>query len=152
MRQPVVVARGFAFGGRGFRDRFGGGVFVAGAKPRGAAGGLFAAGAGVEGVEIAAAFLGENLIALLHLIHHPAQREKRLLGIGDDGQREVRQIVIALHFHDLGIDHDEAQFIRREAAKQLVMMLLMQTDLPLPVAPATSRCGIDARSATMALP
>ena len=31
-------------------------------------------------------------------------------------------------------------------------MLLMQTDLPLPVAPAISRCGIFARSPTTASP
>ncbi len=80
--------------------------------------GFFRLAAGVEGVEVPAAFLGEDVVALLHLVDDPAQGQERLLGIGHDRQDEVRQVLVALHFHDLGVDHDEAQLVRREAAEQ----------------------------------
>ena len=72
----------------------------------------------VEGFKVAAAFLSEDLIAVLHLLHHPAQREQCFLGISDDRQSEMRQFLVILHFHDLRIDHDETQFVWSKTTEQ----------------------------------
>src|ERR1051326_3177328 len=61
-------------------------------------GGLFAAAGGqlprrdalVVLVDVARADLGEQLVALLHLAHGPAQRPRRLLGLRDHRHGEVR--------------------------------------------------------------
>ena len=75
---------------------------------------VFGFGPRVEGADVAHAGLGENGVALLHLIDRPAQREQHLFRIGDDRDDEMRQRVVDLHLDDLRIDHDEAQILRRE--------------------------------------
>ena len=72
----------------------------------------------VEGFDIAHADLGENLVALFHFVHDPAQREDHFLRIGDDGHDQVRQRVVLLQLDDLRIDHHEAKLVGRETVKQ----------------------------------
>ncbi len=48
--------------------------------------------------------------------------------------------------HYLPIHHDDFHFIREDLYKMDAMIVLMHTDLPLPVAPAISTWGIFARS------
>ena len=70
--------------------------------------------AAVKAIEIAYALLGEDAVALLHFVDHPLEGGHGLFRIGDDGHDQVRQAVVHLHFHDLGVDHDETQFVGTE--------------------------------------
>jgi len=72
----------------------------------------------VEPVEVTCADFGEKGVASLHLVDDPAQGEEHLFRIGHHGDDHVGQVVVKLHLHDLGIDHDEAQLIRGEAVEQ----------------------------------
>ena len=70
--------------------------------------------AGVEAVDVAHPELRHLLIAIFHLAHRPAQGNDRLLRVGDDGGKQVRDSVIDGELEHLGIDHDQAAFFRRE--------------------------------------
>ena len=78
----------------------------------------FVLGTFVEGLDVAHADLGEDLVALFHFVDDPAQGEDNLLGVVDDGHDQVRQGVVLLQLDDLGVDHDEAQLIGRKLVKQ----------------------------------
>ena len=75
---------------------------------------LFRARAVVETVEVPHALLGEDLVAFLHLVDHPLEGGDGLFRIGDDRHDHVRELVVHLHLHDLGIDHDETQLVGAE--------------------------------------
>ena len=51
--------------------------------------------AGVEGLEVAQAGLGEHPVAALHLVDDPLERQDDEGHLGDDGDEEVRQGVVA---------------------------------------------------------
>ena len=50
----------------------------------------FLGGALVERMNVLHVFLRENLVALLHLLHHPAEGEDHLLGVGHHRHHKVR--------------------------------------------------------------
>src|ERR1035437_3840065 len=72
----------------------------------------------VEGKNIADADAGEDLVALLHLVDHPAQGENNLLRVGDDRDDQVRQRVVLLQLDHLRVNHDEAELVGGEAVEQ----------------------------------
>ena len=59
-----------------------------------------------------------HAIAVLHLLHRPFQRADRLAGFGDDGRKKMRDVVIGRQFQHLGVDHDQAQLVRRHPIEQ----------------------------------
>ena len=54
----------------------------------------------------------ENLVAFLHFINQPTEREQNLFRIGHDRKDKMRQRVVHLHLDHFRIDHNEAQFLR----------------------------------------
>ena len=72
----------------------------------------------IERPDVAHAHARENLVAFLHLTHHPAQGEDDFFGIGDHGHHQVRQHVVLLEFHHLGINHHKPQLVRGEPVEQ----------------------------------
>ena len=92
------------------------------------------------------------MVAALHLLHCAAQCAGRLAGLGDDGHQQMGDAVVLSQLDDLGVDEQELASSGLERNSRLMMMLLTQTDLPLPVLPAMSRWGILHRSATWATP
>ena len=64
------------------------------------------------------AMLGEDLIALHHLVHCPLQRAGRLLRVGDNGDEQVRNAVVRRKLDHLRIDHDKAHVLRRGLVKK----------------------------------
>ena len=69
----------------------------------------------IKAIDVAHANASEELIAPFHLINQPAQGEQHFFRIGHDWEREMRQRIVKLHLHYLGIDYDEAQFLRRKS-------------------------------------
>ena len=88
------------------------------------------------------------MVAALHLLHCAAQCAGRLAGLGDDGHQQVGDAVVLSQLDDLGSMSRSLTSSGLERNSRLMMMLLTQTDLPLPVLPAMSRWGILHRSAT----
>ncbi|VWM23021.1 Uncharacterised protein [Collinsella intestinalis] len=72
----------------------------------------------VEGRDLADADALEDLEAALHLGHRPLQSARRLLGLGDNRDVQVRQAVIAGKLDALGVDHDEANVLGKAPHKQ----------------------------------
>ena len=62
--------------------------------------------------------LRKNLVALLHFVHDPAQREDDFLRIGHDRNDEMRQRVVLLQLDHLRIDHHEPELVGRKAIEQ----------------------------------
>ena len=54
----------------------------------------------------------EHLVALHHLLNSPVESSRRLLGISDHRNQQMRYTVIYGQFYDLGIHHDELYLIR----------------------------------------
>ena len=67
---------------------------------------------GVIGGNIAYLFAFNFMIAVQHFRHSPGQRARRLMGVADHGNQQMRHHVIALQLHHLGVDHDHAHFLR----------------------------------------
>ena len=89
---------------------------------------------------------GQQLVALLHLVHQVGQHRARLVRLDDDRRLEVRQVAVGGQLDALEVDQDQAHLVRVARISRLVMSALTQTLLPEPVAPAMSRCGMRARS------
>ncbi len=71
----------------------------------------------VEAVDVAHAHLGHLAVAVLHLAHGPFERDHRLLRVGDDGGEEMRDAVVDGKLQHLGVDHDQAAFLRGHAVE-----------------------------------
>ena len=54
----------------------------------------------------------ERLEPLLHRRHRPLQRVRRLLRVGDDRRRQVRQVLVHLELDHLRVDEDELHLVR----------------------------------------
>ena len=80
--------------------------------------GGFILGPFIEGADVADADFGEDLVALLHFIDDPAEREDDLFGVGDDRDDQMGEGVVLLEFDDFGVNHDKAQFVRGEAIEE----------------------------------
>ena len=72
----------------------------------------------VEAAEVLDPDAFEHLVAVLHLLDDPAEGEEDLLRLGHEWDGEVGQVLVGLHLHDLGIDHDEAHLLGREAVEE----------------------------------
>src|SRR3979490_2025815 len=68
--------------------------------------------------DVAHAQRAHGAVAILHLAHHPLQRHDRLARLGDDGREQMRDVLVDAEFQHLGVDHDEAAAIRRQAVEQ----------------------------------
>ena len=68
--------------------------------------------------DVADADLGQHLVAHLHLAHGPRQGVRGLLGIGDDGREQVRDVVVRTELDPLRVDEDEAHLVGRVAHQQ----------------------------------
>ena len=68
-------------------------------------------------LDVADAFGGERLVALLHLAHRPAQRVRGLLRIDDDRRQQVRDVLVHPELEALGIDHDHPHIVGRRAVE-----------------------------------
>ena len=71
--------------------------------------------AGIETSDVAGADLGKNLVPLFHFVHHPLEGENDFLGIMHHRRGEVGEAVVNLQLDHLGVDHDEAKFLRCKA-------------------------------------
>ena len=72
----------------------------------------------VVAVDIAHAELRHGAVAVLHLPHRPLQGDDGLLRLGDDRRQQMRNVVVDRQLQHLGVDHDEAAFLRRQAVEQ----------------------------------
>jgi hypothetical protein len=75
----------------------------------------------VELLDVPHAGLRQLLVALLHLLHGPAQRVDGLLRIDDNRRHEMRNVLVHSKLDALRVDHDEAHLIRcraKENARQ----------------------------------
>ena len=67
----------------------------------------------VELLHVPAAVGGEQLVALLHLDQRPFEHRRRVAVVGDHFVAEMRERVVHRQLDHLGIDHQEAQRLRR---------------------------------------
>ena len=98
----------------------------------------------VVGLDVAHADLGEAAVAAVHLVDDRLQRAHDLVHIDDDlGERQVRDarsyVVSSTRFGSMRTRRSSSGVL---CSSRPAMIELMQTLLPLPVAPAISRCGI----------
>ena len=75
--------------------------------------GLFRAHQVVISGEVAHLMVGKQLIAPLHFTHRPVERTGRLFRVGDDRDQQMRDAVVVAQFDHLGVDHDQADLLRR---------------------------------------
>ena len=68
-------------------------------------------------LDVAHAFGGQRLVALLHLAHRPAQRVGGLLRIDDDRRQQVRDVLVHPELEPLRIDHDQPHVVGRRAVE-----------------------------------
>ncbi len=68
-------------------------------------------------VDVAHAFGGQRLVALLHLVHRPAQGVGGQLGLDDDGREQVRDVFVHPQLEPLGVDHDQPHVVGRRAVE-----------------------------------
>ncbi len=72
----------------------------------------------VEAVNIAHADLRHLAIAVFHFAHGPFERDNGLLRVRHNRRQQMRNAVIDGKLQHLGVDHDEAEFLRRHAIEQ----------------------------------
>jgi hypothetical protein len=72
----------------------------------------------VEGLDVADVDARENLVALFHFIHDPAQGEENFFRVGDDRHDQVRQRIVLLQLDDLRVNHHEPELVGRKAVEQ----------------------------------
>jgi hypothetical protein len=95
---------------------------------------------------------GKHSIAAFHLVDSHRNANKNFFRISYDRECKMRQRLIRLHFHHFWINDNERISSGVKRKSMLAISALIQTLFPLPVVPATSRCGICARSAMIVLP
>ena len=89
----------------------------------------------------------QQVVALLHLVHGPGEDGLGLLHVGDDRVHQVRHLAVLAQLDAiLGSIMIILTSSGRRVISMLRMMAFMHTDLPVPVLPAMSRCGMSARS------
>ena len=87
----------------------------------------------------------QQILALLHLVHRPGEDGFRLFHVANDRVHQMGDGLDLLSSTTLGSIILNSSIGRDHAfINMLRMIALMQTDLPVPVAPAMSRCGISA--------
>jgi hypothetical protein len=67
----------------------------------------------VELVDVPHAERRQRLVALLHLVHGPPERIRRLLRVHHDRRQEVRDALVHAQLESLRIDHDQSDIVRR---------------------------------------
>ena len=73
---------------------------------------------GVVACQIAHLRLGKQAVALEHLHDRPLQCAGCLLGVGHDGDEQVRDAIIDAELDHLRVDHDQAHLVRRRLIEQ----------------------------------
>ena len=68
-------------------------------------------------VDVAHALGGQRLVALLHLVHRPAQGVGGELGLHDDGREQVGDVLVHPQLEPLGVDHDQPHVVGRRAVE-----------------------------------
>ena len=91
-------------------------------------------------------------VALLHLLDEVLQRVGGHPRARDHRRQQMRDRLVVVELDLLGVDEHEPHLVRVARSSTLESIALIAPDLPAPVVPATSRCGIFARSAPIALP
>jgi hypothetical protein len=87
--------------------------------------------------DVALADFGQGAVAALHLGDGPLQGADALLGLGDNRREEMRNVIIRLEFDLLGSTRMSLRSAGEFRYKRLVRIVLIMTDLPEPVWPAT---------------
>ena len=72
---------------------------------------LFIRMQGVVALQIPGVAIGKEFIAPRHLADRPVKGARRLFGVGDDGLLQVRNAVVDVELHHLGVDHDELDLV-----------------------------------------
>ena len=72
----------------------------------------------VIAVDVAHAHLRHLAIAVLHLGHHPFERDHGLFRVGHHRRQQMRNAVIDAEFQHLGVDHDEAALVGGELVEK----------------------------------
>ena len=62
--------------------------------------------------DIADPGVGEQVVAAIHLRHRPLESVRRLLRAGDHTSEQVRHVVVLSELDPLGVDQDQADFVR----------------------------------------
>jgi hypothetical protein len=62
--------------------------------------------------------LAEHGVAALHLVDGPAQRQVGGLGVGDDRQQQVGDVLVDAELEHLRVDHDHAHVLGRARVEQ----------------------------------
>ena len=66
----------------------------------------------VVSFKVTHAELSEQIVAMRHLLHCPVQSAACLSGVGDNRNHKVRDSVVNTQFHNLRVNHDDAQILR----------------------------------------
>ena len=101
----------------------------------------------VEVVDVPVPVRRQVVVPKIHLSYDPLERLGGPLRVGDDRRDQVRDALVRGELDALGVDKDHADVLGVARTMIEVIKQLMQADLPEPVAPATSTCGIFARLA-----
>ena len=72
--------------------------------------------------------LREQIVAALHLLDRPAQREVRLLRIGDDRQQQMRDALVDRELEHLRVDHDHADVFGRCSDRAALVIIALTRD------------------------
>lgn len=88
----------------------------------------------------------EDLESALHLGNSPLKGARSLFGLGDWRNEEMRDAVVKRHFDALRVNENHADLGRRRTHEYGHDHGVEAHDLPEPVVPAMSKCGILARS------
>jgi hypothetical protein len=72
----------------------------------------------VEGDDVLGADIREELVAPLHLVHRPLERQRGLAHVGDHGQQHVRDAVEDRELDHLRVDHQHAHLFGRLLGQQ----------------------------------
>ncbi len=73
---------------------------------------------GVEGRHVLGPSVREELVPTLHFVDRPFKGGGRLLHVGHDGQEHVGDAVERRELDDLGVDHEQAQLVRRPPVEE----------------------------------
>ena len=76
------------------------------------------ADAAIIPIDIAHAHFGHLAIAFFHLAHDPFQGNNRLFRVGHNRGKQVRNAVINTQFKHLGVNHDQAAFVRGQTIQK----------------------------------
>ena len=106
----------------------------------------------VELREVARLGAAHHAVALLHLLDQVAEHVGGQARAGDDRREQVRDALVVVELHALGVHEHHPHLVRRGAQQDEDSIAFTQPDLPEPVVPAIRMCGCLARSVPIALP